>query len=403
MRHHIKEHLKEHPIALLAALIGVILSLSLAIYALFPSRPSEEALPEAEASVSADEADLLRRPEVSLPEFSVETTWSHASEEPTMSALETSFQEESADDAFSEPEESSASEDPVPEESSVPPIDEPEPEPEPEPLKEYTLQVCVTKKSGDGLEGAEVTVGGVSGKTGSDGCFSATVAEPDVRVRVSAPGYVSYDKTFTLSDALTEVSVVLSEANGSVRSMINALELHPYRTNMPELNAAAEKILNEITTPDMDTYDQVLACYDWVMEHMLYQRASHRARGYWACALQAYKDGYGTCNCYTALFIVLTRYIGLETCYVEGDTSAYGGGMTFHYWTVLEMGGEYYIFDPQVEDQLIQRSASKQVTHDRFCLKEPTVKYVYSSSMPRSTCIKNFEAYLRENGYFIGS
>ena len=379
-------HIKEHPIALLAALLGVILILSVTILALSHSNPSEEALPEAEASVPTDDTDLLRNPEGSLPEFSIETTWSCASEEPTMSALETSFQEEPFIDEVS-----------APEESFVPSMEESEPEP----FEGYTLKVYVTNRSGNRLKGAEVTIGDSIGKTGSDGCFTATVEESEVHVRVSAPGFVSYNKTFTLSDDLTDVSVVLTKADGSVRSMLDALELRPYRTNMPELNAAAEKILNEITTPDMDTYDQVLACYDWVMEHMLYQRASHRARGYWACAYQAYKDGYGTCNCYTALFIVLTRYIGLETCYVEGDTAAYGGGMTFHYWTVLEMDGEYYVFDPQVEDQVIQRSSSKQVTHDRFCLKEPTAKYVYRHSMPRSACIKNFEAYLLENGSFI--
>ena len=399
-------HIKEHPIRLLAVLVGAILILSVAISLFSPSAPDEQLLPE--ESAAGDDSNLLRRPEVSLPDISIETTWSRhpdesEPEEPTIGALETSSQpEEPSDETASEPEESSEPETSVetpsqPEEPSVPPTVEPEPEP----LKEYTLKVRVTNMSGDALANAEVTVGDVSGKTGSDGRFSATVTDPKVRVRVSVPGYVSYDKTLALSDASTDLSVVLSEAGGSVRSMMNALELRPYRTNVPELNAAAEKILSEITSPGMDTYDKVLACYDWVMAHMKYERATHKKRGYWACAYQAYEDGYGTCNCYTALFIVLTRYIGLETCYVEGQTSAYGGGMTFHYWTVLEMGGEYYIFDPQVEDQCIQRTASKKITHDRFCLKEPSVKYVYSSSMPRSTCIKNFEAYLLENGTFI--
>ena len=418
-------HIKEHSAALLAVLVGVVLLLSIAVYAFMPSAPSGEPLPE--DSAAEQDADLLRRPEVSLPDISVETTWSRPSdevepEEPTISAMETSEPEESepeqsADDtpSVSDEPEPSAPEPSVPEEPTssggesdpiTEPITGPETDPEQGPAtgndggnKEYTLNVCVTSTSGKLLKGAEVSVGDVSGRTDSDGCFSATVTDSETSLLVVCSGYVSYYEDLTLTGALLDTTILLAPID-TTRRLLNSAELRPYRTDNAEFNRALDELLGEILKPGMDTYDKVKACYDWEIAHMYYKRPSHKEQGYWACAYQALQDGYGTCNCYSLLFTAMMRYIGLNCYYVEGATSASGGGMTGHFWTIIEIGGEYYVFDPQVEDAIAERTSSKEVTYVRFCLKEPHAKYVYSVKS-RSSYIKSFESYLQSHGRFL--
>lgn len=411
-------HIKEHPIMLLAVLIGAILIFSIAIYAISPSEPVAVSSPEESAVM--DSAGLMLRPEVSLPDFNIETTWSRLpesseQEEPTIGALETSSQpEESVDETISVPEESSAPETSVPEESSAPsggesdpitePVTGPEADPEQRPAtgneqKEYTLKVRVTSTSGKVLKGAEVVIGDVSGRTDSDGCFSATVTDPDTSLLIVYSGYVSYYEDLLLTGSVLDTDVLLAPID-TTRRLLNSAELHPYRTDNEEFNRALDELLGKLFKPGMDTYDKVKACYDWEIAHMYYQRPSHKEQGHWACAYQALQDGYGTCNCYSLLFTAMMRYIGLNCYYVEGSTSASGGGYTGHFWTLVEIGGEFYIFDPQVEDAIAGRTSSKEVTYVRFCLKEPHAKYVYNVRS-RSSCIKNFESYLQAHGKFL--
>lgn len=413
-------HIKEHPIALLAVLVGAILIFSVAICALTPSNSSEGVLPE-ESAVSGD-AELLRRPEVSLPDISVGASWSRPAEsseaeEPTIGVLETSTQpkdpsDDKPGDTSSQPTESSVPENSAPETSrpnDSDPITEPitGPEPDLDPShgtgngsqKEYTVKVCVTSTSGKRLSGAEVTIGDVTGKTGSDGYFSATVTDPDTCLLIVSSGYISYYEDLLLTGSILDTTVMLAPAD-TTRRLLNSVELHPYRTDNAELNAALDRLLGEILKPGMDTYEKVKTCYDWVIAHMDYKRPSHKGQGHWACAYQALQDGYGTCNCYSLLFTAMMRHIGLNCYYVEGSTSANGGGMTGHFWTIVEIGGDFYVFDPQVEDAIAGRTSSKEVTYCRFCLKEPHAKYVYNVRS-RSTCIKNFESYLKAHGSFL--
>lgn len=414
-------HIKEHPTTLLAVLIGAILIFSVVIYALMPSAPAEELLPE--ASAAPDDSNLLRRPEVSMPEISSGSLWTRPvgsdepeeSEEPTIGVLETSSRPEEPSDepeettpgvTVSQPEESSVPEPSQP--SNSDPITEPitGPEPEYDPSEgsghspsAYTVKVCVTSTSGKLLSGVEVTVGDVTGKTGSDGYFSATVTDPDSCLLIVSPGYISYYEDLLLTASLLDTTVVLAPID-TTRRLLNSVDLHPYRTDNAALNAALDKLLGEIIKPGMDTYEKVKTCYDWVIAHMYYKRPSHKEQGYWACAYQALQDGYGTCNCYSLLFTAMMRHIGLNCYYVEGSTSASGGGMTGHFWTIIEIGGEFYVFDPQVEDAIADRTSSKEVTYSRFCLKEPHSKYVYDVRS-RSSCVKNFESYLQSHGNFL--
>ncbi len=404
-------HIKERPLVILVALVVAILVLSVSIATLgFPAE--EEALPE---DGSKGSVSLMMRPDVSVPEVSVPSGHQTGEpDDPVRETLENSGDEGSvptvseptvSEPAVSEPAVSeptvSAPEPEEPDvsdaEPDVPEIPDVPDEPS-EPLEEYTLRVVVTDTGGEPIQDAMVYAGNSEGVTDANGIYSVTMTASDLHLCVTANGYSSYDKALSLSPGFTEETVVLAVA-GNIRNLLNSVELHPYRTDLPELNAAIEKVLGEILTPGMDTYDKTKACYDWVIDHMVYQRVSHARQGYWECAYQALQEGKGTCNCYSLLFIAMTRYIGLDTYYVEGVTSANGGGMTGHFWVVMEIGEDTYVFDPQVEDAIADRTASKTVTYSRFCLREPNAKYVYSGKS-RKTHIRNFESYLSNNGYY---
>ncbi len=409
-------------VALVVAVLVLSVSVATLVFFADDSAGEEELLPE---TGSKNTVSLMTRPEVSLPEVSAPSGSGYKADEPEdpiREPLENSG-DGSSEPAVSEPvvsepavseptvSESGLSEstvsDPEPSKSEPDESDVSEadsdflpglPDEPAEPFEEYTLRVVVTDTDGEPIPDATVYAGNSEGETDASGTFSVTMTASDLHLCVTANGYSSYDKALTLSPGFTEETVVLAVA-GNIRNLLDSVELHPYRTDLPELNAGIEKVLGEILTPGMDTYDKTKACYDWVISHMVYKRVSHDRQGYWECAYQALEEGKGTCNCYSLLFIAMTRYIGLDTYYVEGVTSANGGGMTGHFWIVMEIGEDTYVFDPQVEDAIADRTASKTVTYSRFCLREPNAKYVYSGRS-RATHIRNFESYLSNNGYY---
>ncbi len=258
----------------------------------------------------------------------------------------------------------------------------------------FSLQVRVTDAEGFALAGASVTAGGQEGMTDENGLFSVELQEQDIVLYIVAEGYVSYYEEIELSESV--LTVALEKAD-KIRKLLDSAELHPYQTNLPELEQYLDTLFGSLFKPGMDTYDQVKACYDWLIDNMVYKRPNHEGSGYWACAYQALTTGIGTCDCYSAAFTAMMRHLGLNCYVVEGVTAANGGGYTGHYWTLIEIGGDYYIFDPQVEDAISGRTSSKEVTYLRFCLPEPNGKYVYSVRS-RSSCIRRFEEFLEENG-----
>lgn len=251
------------------------------------------------------------------------------------------------------------------------------------------------------VKDAKVELGKYSGKTNANGEVKLKIESGIYELYVSAEGYVSYSEDIAISQNDTEISIQIADAN-SVRKILSNAELHPYVTNYPELEAELDKLFDVLFEDGMDTYDKVLACYDYIIDHMEYKSPKHwvSAKAFWPCAHQSLLEGIGTCNCYSALFTVMMRHIGLDCSIVTGYTSSVSGGFTSHDWTTICIKGNYYIFDCQVEDAIADRTASKEVKYVRFCLAEPHAKYVYRNKS-RASCIKDFEKYLLANGHFV--
>ncbi|MBQ3934608.1 MAG: transglutaminase domain-containing protein [Clostridia bacterium] len=264
----------------------------------------------------------------------------------------------------------------------------------------YNAVLTVLDTDGNPVSDAEIEVFEDEYTTDGNGLAFITSEIPLIEVVVSRNGYASYYEEMDLSFQ-TSLTVVLEDAIG-VRKLLDSAELHPYVTDNEDLNNYLDVLFAELFTPDMDTYEKVKVCYDWLIEHTYYRSPNHwdNAKNYWMCAYQVLVDGYGTCNCYSATFTAMMRKIGLECYVVTGYTTANAGGYTSHDWTTVRIGEKWYIFDPQVEDAIANRTRSKEVTYIRFCLNDPHAKYRYTVSS-RAKCISRFQTYLDEHGTYL--
>lgn len=151
---------------------------------------------------------------------------------------------------------------------------------------------------------------------------------------------------------------------GTKEQQMNAASLQPMKTNDAELDALVDAVFAQIFTPGMTTYQKVRAIYDYLV--------NTTENGYndsgWNWGYANYNDAavvdnakalltqhLGVCVDYSAAFQVMTRRLGLD-CYIyAGDTSKAGGGYTSHEWNVIRIGGNDYVFDAQVDDQMLTR------------------------------------------------
>jgi hypothetical protein len=84
-------------------------------------------------------------------------------------------------------------------------------------------------------------------------------------------------------------------------------------------------------------------------------------------ALRILRLKLGACTYYSALYMIMLRAIGLEAYTVTGQTNTVSGGYTGHTWVSVLIDGVWYNFDPQVEDNITNRTADKVVGKYRFC------------------------------------
>lgn len=281
----------------------------------------------------------------------------------------------------------------------APSVDEPVRNPLGDAQEEPALQVVVQDEDGYPISGATVLADGVSGVTDNGGAYLLATRAETLVLQVKADGFVSYYDEISPADLDGKLVITLEKAD-AIRKLINSATLRPYVFANPVLTETVDSVLAEILTPGMDTYDKVKACYDWVIKNTVYKNPGHEGEGHWDCAYQVFRDGKGTCNCYSAAFAAMMRRIGLECYVVSGVTSANSGGMTGHVWTVIVLNGETYVFDPQVEDAITDRTSSKVIEYVRFCLSEPHFKYVYTGRS-QSRQMEKFDEFLAENGMFL--
>lgn len=172
----------------------------------------------------------------------------------------------------------------------------------------------------------------------------------------------------------------------NAEKLLNSAKLNPMKTNDDKLDALVSDVLGRITNDSMSTAQKVTAIYDYIVKtfkygvpeqyytsdlnyHMMLDNAITSA------AYTLLTEKQGVCNDYSSLFVVMTRRIGLESYIVTGQFTSKSGGTTGHTWTVIKLDGQFYIFDPQIEQS---NTVSGQINHTFFCRTESSLTGVYT-------------------------
>ncbi|MCH5298888.1 MAG: Ig-like domain-containing protein [Ruminococcus sp.] len=207
------------------------------------------------------------------------------------------------------------------------------------------------------------------------------------------------------------VNVTSTKTTDSMEKQINSQPLYKEKTGFVALDKLVNKISKKIFKKGYSTYDKVKAIYDYEIKNFTYGHASlstkqakaaysnSKNRLYTAycdsdIADRAYASlltNTGVCNDYAAVFVVMTRAIGLDTYSVGGLTTMAGGGWTGHEWNNMLVNGKYIVFDAQVEDNIANGG---RINYYRFAKKENEVKnnYKYGGREAEIKAFKHFKA-----------
>ena len=153
-----------------------------------------------------------------------------------------------------------------------------------------------------------------------------------------------------------------SKSSSNFKSAINSVSLSPLKTRYPDLDSEIASIISSVTKSGMSNYEKLQAIYNYVKNKLNYGQVPVNfsdilglEENYSYYEWDAYQvvrtyyslhTGYGVCDNYAALFMILARRIGFDAYVVGGSVNKVGGGTTGHAWVMIKAGGTYYIFDP---------------------------------------------------------
>lgn len=206
---------------------------------------------------------------------------------------------------------------------------------------------------------------------------------------------------FQLTPALT------AEASTNAKEVLNSAPLTPINSNYAPLDKLVQKVLKKYIKEDMSTYEKVKACYDYLINNMSYSSNIFNASAYNEIMNASYNSSWDkkiiyyaysalnnkkdSCYGYSSAFVVLTRAIGLDSYVMQGKTVLAKGGYGNHWWVNIKIDGKYYVFDPNVEDDIAK---GKTIYYYRFCKLDTEVpgKYIYANKEEDVNQFNHFQA-----------
>ena len=192
------------------------------------------------------------------------------------------------------------------------------------------------------------------------------------------------------------VNVTTTKTTDSIEKQINSQPLYKQKTGHVALDKLVDKIFKKIFKKGYTTYDKVKAIYDYEIKNFKYgfnSLSPKQIKATYSSKNRIYKSFFdanitqiayatlatntGVCDGYAAVFVVMTRAIGLDTYSVGGLTTKAGGGWTNHAWNNMVVNGKYIVFDAQVEDNIANGG---KINYYRFAKTEKEVKNNYKYS-----------------------
>lgn len=192
-----------------------------------------------------------------------------------------------------------------------------------------------------------------------------------------------------------------SFAGGDLIFLINSSAGASVRTDCKPLDRAVDEIFSKLFKPGMSTYDKVTAVYNYMIINYsggssntlypptapdvslqlnssdipkYYKNVDSKIVSYASSIIGTHK---GTCINYSSAFIVFMKALGLDCFLADGTTSSASGGMTEHWWPIVILNGQYYIFDAQVDDH-IANGGSIRYLRFGYTVQELAAQYVPS-------------------------
>lgn len=174
------------------------------------------------------------------------------------------------------------------------------------------------------------------------------------------------DREPTTSNEEESSESTSSSVASGIEGILNNAKLNPTKTGYTPLDNKVSSVINSVTNSSMSTYEKVKAVYDWVINNMSYQlgfviweeiNGLINNYGFYEkdaiqvfLAYNSFETKKGSCDNYSAMFMILTRRIGLDSYVVSARNSDGSGHTTVN----IKINGKWYNFDPQREDKSLK-------------------------------------------------
>lgn len=158
-----------------------------------------------------------------------------------------------------------------------------------------------------------------------------------------------------------KVSLNPSEATVSFIESDESFVMEEESGKSPFIRGLAKAKVASFIDPSMDDFEKVQILYKYLVEEVYFAEPMGLDMWYYLSdetAIPSYVDnrsispllyGIGSCEDYAAAMVLLLEEAGLSAEYVAGYTYSKEGDYRDHAWTVVEIQGNWYHLDPQLE------------------------------------------------------
>lgn len=214
----------------------------------------------------------------------------------------------------------------------------------------------------------------------------------------------SEEVTETTQDTGEEVTETVTETTEYVEEvkawdLLNNEPLNPTTSGYEELDRLIESYMtmleNEGTlTEGMSNYQKVYSIYVWFIKRITYNRGMNVDAGKYSTsdpattpeevlwATDLLNTYQGCCYNYSSAFMYIMRYLGYDAHLLSGQVSSYNGGTTPHCWVYVNLGGNPYTFDPDVDMNYywrgVKEGSIEEKTDTLFCRRMEDMSYFYT-------------------------
>ena len=117
-------------------------------------------------------------------------------------------------------------------------------------------------------------------------------------------------------------------------------------------------LLDNLVSDNMSDDDKRLAIYDYLVQFQYQERTllipkNKKQYEEQLEAISLFEKGYGLCYDFSSAFKYMTKAIGMNTVMYYGSHKGRSSAYTPHSWTMLEIDGTLYFFDPSMERVMI--------------------------------------------------